>query len=30
MAHVRSKFVDVHQAQGGAIAEEAIILMLVC
>lgn len=24
MAHVRRKFVDVHQAQGGAIAEEAI------
>jgi hypothetical protein len=24
MAHVRLKFVDVHQAQGGSIAEEAI------
>jgi len=24
MAHVRRKFVDVHQAQGGAIAEEAV------
>ena len=24
VAHVRRKFVDVHQAQGGAIAEEAI------
>ena len=24
MAHIRRKFVDVHQAQGGAVAEEAI------